>query len=75
MRRDFAMCVSHYFRLPRSTLQVSAGQRWGYAKASLLGCVLMRQLCRDEKNTHRATQETSAGLPKVIPLNEKQTAC
>lgn len=38
-------------------------------------CVLMRQLYRDKKNTHGATQETSAGLPKVIPLNEKQTAC
>lgn len=66
------MCVSHYFQLPCSTLQVSAGQRRGYA---MPGCVLMRQLCRDEKNTHRAAQETSAGLPKVIPLNEKQTAC
>lgn len=49
----------------------AAGQRWGYAGADRLRCVLMRQLCRDEKNTHRATQETSAGLPKVIPLKWK----
>lgn len=45
-----------------------------YGKPAPLGCVLMRHLCGDEKNTHTAAQETSAGLPKVIPLNEKQAA-
>lgn len=64
------MHASHYFQFPCSRLQVSAGQRWGYDKPKL---VLMRQLHRDERNTHGAAPETSAGLPKVIPLNEKQT--
>lgn len=39
------------------------GTEMCYAKPGPLDAVLMRQLCRDEKNTHRATQEMSAGLP------------
>lgn len=72
VHRDSAVRVSHYyFQLLFNQLAAGFSRTKSvlYGKPAPLGCVLMRHLCGDEKNTHRAAQETSAGLPKVIPLN------
>lgn len=67
----WCVCESLFFSFHAAGCRLQRDRDGGHAKPGLLGSVLMRQLCGDEKNTHRAAQETSAGLPKVILLKWK----
>lgn len=65
--RDSAVRVSHYYFQLLFNQHAAGFSRTRlvlYGKPGPLGCVLMRHLCRDEENTHRAAHEMSALPPR-----------